>query len=98
MNLVLEARHFQFRVEVSFKEIIVDGLLEKIKYYVVRVEFQVEDSPHMHSLLWVLSAPVEHYKEWGNIIISAGIPDPTGIPDPKHIELVKYASSTDTRK
>lgn len=50
----------------------------------------------MHSFLWVLSAPVEHYKEWGNIIISAGIPDPT--ENPKHIELVKYTSSTDTRK
>lgn len=63
MNLVRVARHFQFRVEVFFKEIVVDGPSEKIKYYDVRVEFQVEASPHMHSFLWVLSAPVEHYKE-----------------------------------
>lgn len=30
MNLVRVARHFQFRVEVFFKEIVVDGPSEKI--------------------------------------------------------------------
>ena len=30
MNLVRVARHFQFRVEVCFKEIVVDGPSEKI--------------------------------------------------------------------
>ena len=40
-NPVLLARHFQYRVEVFFKEIIVNGLLGKVKYYAIRVEFQV---------------------------------------------------------
>ena len=39
-NPVLLARHFQYRVEV-FKEIIVNGPLGKVKYYAIRVEFQV---------------------------------------------------------
>ena len=34
------ARHFQYKVEVFFKEIILDGPLEKIKHYTIRVEIQ----------------------------------------------------------
>ena len=40
-NPVLMAKHFQFRDEMFFKEIISDGPLGKTKYYVIRVEFQV---------------------------------------------------------
>ena len=58
MNAVLLARHFQYRVEVFFKEIIVNGPLGKVKYYAIRVEFQVRGSPRIHSFLWVLNAPV----------------------------------------
>ena len=29
-----------------------DGQLGKIKYYVIRVEFQARGSPHVHCLLW----------------------------------------------
>ena len=47
-NPVLLARHFQYRVEVFFKEIIVNGPLGKVKYYAIRVEFQVRGSPHIH--------------------------------------------------
>ena len=44
------ARHFQYRVEVLFKEIGVNGPLGKVTYYAIRVEFQVRGSPHIHSL------------------------------------------------
>ena len=57
-NPVLLARHFQYRVEIFFKEIIVNGPLGKVTYYAIRVEFQVRGSPHIHSFLWVLNAPV----------------------------------------
>ena len=57
-NPVLMARHFQYRVEVFFTEIIVDGPLGKVKYHAIRVEFQVRGSPHMHSFLWVIGAPI----------------------------------------
>ena len=38
-NPVLVARHFQYRVEIFFKGIVIDGPLGKTKYYVIRVEF-----------------------------------------------------------
>lgn len=52
------ARHFQYRVEYFFKNIIVNGPLEKTKYYAIRVEFQVRGSPHIHSFLWIANAPI----------------------------------------
>ena len=58
LNPVLLARYFQHRVEAFFKEIIVDGLLGKIIYYAIRIEFQVHGSPLIHSFLWVLNAPI----------------------------------------
>ena len=51
------AIHFQYRVEIFFKEIIVDGSLGKVTYHGIRVEFQVSGSPHTHYFLWVLNAP-----------------------------------------
>ena len=49
---VLVARHFQYRVEVFFKIIVLDGPLGKTHYYVIGVEFQVRRSPHIHSFIW----------------------------------------------
>ena len=47
-NPVLVARHFQCRVEFFKKFFVVDGSLGKTKYFAIRVEFQVRDSPHIH--------------------------------------------------
>ena len=50
-NAVLVARHCQYRAEIFFKEIIIDGPLKRImktKNYAIRVEFQVRGSPHAH--------------------------------------------------
>ena len=58
LNPVLLACHFQYRVEVFFKVIVVDGPLGKVKYHAIRVEFQVRGSPHIHSFLWIMDAPV----------------------------------------
>ena len=80
-------------MEVFFKEILVDGPLGKIKYYVIRFEFQVRGSPHIHSFLWILNAPVlskdtiDHYKEWVDSNISARVPDPSKNPQtPKNMQ------------
>ena len=56
--LFLLARHFQHRVEIFFKKILIikDGPLRKVKYCAIRVEFQFRGSPHIHSFLWVLNA------------------------------------------
>ena len=57
-NAVLLARHFQHRVEIFFKEILIirDGPLGKVKYYAILAEFQFRSSPHILSFLWVLNA------------------------------------------
>ena len=57
MSPVIVAKNFQCRVEVFLKEII-DEPLGKIKYCIIRVEFQFRGSPHIHSFLWVIIAPV----------------------------------------
>ena len=81
LNPVLLARHFQYRVEVFFKEIVVNGLFGKIIYYAIRVEFQVRGSPHIHSFLWVLNAPIltkdniDEYVRFVDVIIKAYVPD-----------------------
>ena len=58
-NAVLLARHFQHRVEIFFKAILIirDGPLGKVKYYAIGVEFQFRSSSHILSFLWVLNAP-----------------------------------------
>lgn len=80
-NPVLLARHFQFRVETFFKEIILDGPLGKTKYYAIRVEFQVRGSPHIHSFVWIDDAPLltrnnkAEYINFVDSIIHAYLPD-----------------------
>ena len=89
-NPVLLARNFQFRV---FTEIIIDGPLGKVKYHAIRVEFQFRNSPHLHSFLWVIDAPVltkdtkNEYLTYIDHIIKAQLPDREN--DPELYELVK---------
>ena len=52
-NPVVVARHFQFRVELFFKKILMNGQLGKLKCHAIRVEFQVRGSPHVHAFLWM---------------------------------------------
>ena len=40
-NPVFIARNFQYRVEIFFKIIVLDGPLRKNQYYAIRVEFKV---------------------------------------------------------
>ena len=52
-NPVLIARLFQYRIEVFFKKIALDGSINE--NYGIRVEFPVRSSPRAHCFLWVLS-------------------------------------------
>ena len=80
-DTVLVANHYQYRVEVLFKEIIVDGRLGKTKYYAIHVEFQVRGSPHVHCFIWVVNSPVltsnnkEEYVAFVDQIIHAFLPE-----------------------
>ena len=105
-NPVLLARHFQDRVEVFFKEMVSDGPLGKIKNYAIRVEFQVRVSPHIHSLVWVIGAPIlsttseDEYVAFIDNIIKCELPNPQ--ERPQLFEIVrtyqKHSHSKSCRK
>ena len=90
-NPVLVARHFQYKVEVSFKKTILDGPLRKTKYYAIRIEFQEIGSPHVHSFIWIFNAPnIQNetvYIEFIEKTINAQLPD--HLKGPELFELVK---------
>ena len=92
-NPVLVARHFQYRVELFFKILVLDGPLGKTKYYAIRCEFQVRGSPHIHSFIWIINAPIltksniENYRKWLDSIIRTDLPDP--LLEPELYQLVK---------
>ena len=70
-NPVLVARHFQYRVEMFFKIIVLDGPLGKTQYYAIRVEFQVSGSSNTRCFIWILNAPklikvdIDDYRKLG---------------------------------
>ena len=90
-NPVLIARHFQYKVQLFFKEILIDGPLGKTKYYALRIEFQERGSPHVHSFLWIFDAPKidneEEYIRFVKKTISARLPDSEA--EPELFDLVK---------
>ena len=55
-NPILVARHFQYKFEVFFKEIIIDGPLGRTKYYAIHIEFQESASTHVHFFICILNA------------------------------------------
>ena len=58
-NAVVLTRHFQHRIEVFLKEILLIRAwpLEKLKYYAIRVEFQFMGSSRIHSFPWIPNGP-----------------------------------------
>ena len=56
-NPELVDRHFQYKVEVFFKDIILDVPLVKTKYYAICIELQERDSPLACSFIWILDPP-----------------------------------------
>ena len=55
-----------------------------MKYYAIRVEFQVRGSPHIHSFFWVLNAPIltkDTIEDYTRFVVGAYIPDPNDNPD-----------------
>ena len=90
---VLVVRHFQYRVEMFFKVIVLDGPLGKTQYYGTWVEFQVRERPHIHSFIWILNAPkltkfnIDEYTKWIDSIVRSDLPD--SVNEPKLFEFVK---------
>ena len=81
-NPVLVARHFQYRVETFFKEIIIHkkSPLECVENYAIKVEFQFRGSPHVHCFIWVKNAPLlmretkDEYVEFIDSIVRVDYP------------------------
>ena len=92
-NPVIVARHFQYKVEILFAEILMipTGPLGKIKYYAIRVEFQVRGSPHIHSFIWILNPPtlseqsIDEYVEFIDTVIQAYLPNENEDPELYHL-------------
>ena len=88
-NPVLTARHFQFRVETFFKEILLhkNSPLGIVTNYVIKAEFQMRGSPHVHCFIWVKDPPLltqktkDEYKAYVDSIVRADIPDEINEPE-----------------
>jgi len=59
VNPVITAKHFQYRVETFFTEILLTNVnpIGKRVHYVHRIEFQMRGSPHLHALIWTSDCP-----------------------------------------
>ena len=59
LNPFIVAKHFQYRVETFFTEVLLSRSqpIGKIVYYALRIEFQMRGSPHLHALIWTEDCP-----------------------------------------
>ena len=54
-NPALVGRYFQYKVQVFFNEIVLDGTLgKKKKKFALPIEFQERGSPYVHAFFWIL--------------------------------------------
>ncbi|KXJ10338.1 ATP-dependent DNA helicase PIF1 [Exaiptasia diaphana] len=89
------AKHFQYRVETFFTEVLLSNAnpIGKIVYYALRIEFQMRGSPHLHALIWTSHCPKlkkdnkQAYIDFIDKHVQAYLPDEN--EDPHLHELVK---------
>ena len=82
-NPVVVAKHFQYRVETFFTEVLLSKAnpIGKIVYYALRIEFQMRGSPHLHALIWTSDCPKltnetkEDYIKYIDNHVQAYLPD-----------------------
>ena len=74
-------------MELFFKVFIIDGPLGKSKYYAIWVEFQIGESPHIHSFIWAVNARKLSSEKWIDDLIKTDLPNPE--IDDSLFELVK---------
>ncbi len=95
LNPVIVAKHFQYRVETFFKEVLLANAnpIGKIVYYALRIEFQMRGSPHLHALIWTSDCPEltrdtkDAYINYIDQHVQAYLPDKE--TDPQLYDLVK---------
>ena len=83
LNPVIVAKHFQYRVETFFRDVLLSSAkpIGKIVYYALRIEFQMRGSPHLHALIWTADCPKltsgneEEYVRYIDQHVQASLPD-----------------------
>ena len=108
LNPVIVAKHFQFRVETFFTEILLTKAnpIGKIVHYALRVKFQMRGSLHLHALIWTSDCPKlthetkEEYISFIDAHLHAYLPDIK--TDPELYKLIatyqKHSHSRTCRK
>ena len=94
--IVVVAKHFQYRVETFFTEVLLSKSqpIGKIVYYALRIEFQMRGSPHLHALIWTEDCPKltseteEAYIEFIDKQVQAYLPNKD--KDPELHDLVNF--------
>ncbi|XP_044169485.1 uncharacterized protein LOC114973474 [Acropora millepora] len=89
LNPVIVAKHFQYRVEMFFTEVLLSKSqpIGKIVYYALRIEFQMRGSPHLHALIWTEDCPKltsetkEAYIEFIDKHVQASLPNKDDNPE-----------------
>jgi hypothetical protein len=95
LNPVIVAKHFQYRVETFFRDVLLANAnpIGKIVYYALRIEFQMRGSPHLHALIWTSDCPEltnntkDAYIDYIDQNVQAYLPDKE--TDPQLYDLVK---------
>ena len=83
LNPVVVAKHFQYRVETFFKEVLMSNAnpIGKIIYYALRIELQMRGSAHLHALIWTSDCPKltsensQAYREFVDKHVQAYLPN-----------------------
>ena len=96
LNPVIVAKHFQYRAETFFTEVLLNKSkpIGKIVYYALRIEFQMRGSPHLHALIWTKDCPKltsetkEAYIEYIDKNVQAYLPNKDD--DPELHDLVNF--------
>ena len=88
-NPVVVAKHFQYRIERLFRDILLteNNPIGKTLYHAIRIEFQFRGSPHAHCFIWVKYCPsltednLDIFVNYIDKYISAYLPDPVDSPE-----------------
>ena len=105
-NPVTAARHFQYRLDMFFKEFLCckPHPIGEIIDFVIRIEFQARGSPHAHIIIWVKDAPTleingkEAVAEFIDKYQSCHIPEAEGKLKDMVLSLLKHKHSSTCRK
>ena len=95
LNPVIVAKHFQYRVETFFRDVLLTNAnpVGKIVYYALRIELQMRGSPHLHALIWTSDCPdltndtKDAYIDYIDQHVQAYLPDKE--TEPQLYDLVK---------